>query len=105
MTQVKISVPTFVSEPNCIGVNPLCGKALYEQVSAGLFEDFLEDAQLTQDEKALTVSKGDRKVLIVHAVQAIINEKTLASTLQLAFKVDTELWALFQERCPDLAVL
>lgn len=105
MTQVKISVPTFVSEPNCIAVNHLRGQALYEQVSAGLFEDFLADAHLTQDEKALIVHKGDRKVLIVHAVQAIINEQTLASTLQLAFKVDTELWALFQERCPDLAVL
>jgi len=102
---VKISVPTFVSEPNCLAVNHLRGQALYEQMSAGVFEDFLSDAHLTNDEKALIIHKGERKVFIIHAINAIVDEKTLASQITLAFKVDDELWKLFQERCPDLAVL
>lgn len=102
---VKITIPTFVSEPNCLAVNHLRGQALYEQMSAGVFEDFLTGAHFTNDEKALIVYKGEQKVFIIHAINAIVDEKTLSSQVSLAFKVDSEFWKLFQERCPDLADL
>ena len=102
---VKITVPTFVSEPNCLAINHLRGQALYEQMSAGVFDDFLAGAHFTNDEKSLIVYKGEQKVFIIHAINAIVDEKTLSYQIALAHKVDTELWKLFQERCPDLADL
>lgn len=105
MTQVKISVPTFVSEPNCLSVDPDRGKALYEQMSSDVFDDFLSGANFTQDEKALIVHKGERKLFIIHAINEIVDETTLSYKITTAFKVDKELWQLFNDRCPELAAV
>ncbi len=102
---VKISVPTFVSVENCLAVDHVRGLALYEQMQTNLFDDFLAGAHFTSDEEAMIVYKGERKVFIIHAINSIVDEKTLASQLTLAYKVDNELWQLFKDRCPDISSL
>lgn len=102
---VKISVPTDVFVENCLAVDHVRGLALYEQMQTNLFDDFLAGAHFTQNEEALIVYKGDRKVFIIHGINAIVDEKTLAYQFSLAYKVDTELWQLFKDRCPDISEL
>ena len=103
MTQ--ITVASFVSEPNCISVNELVGKALYGKISDDSLDDILVGAHLTQDEKSLTIHQGNSKVFIVHAVLKIMNEETLECALSPAFKVDEKLFNVFKERFPELASL
>lgn len=102
---IKITVPTFVSEPNCIAVNELLGKALYEKISDNSLDDLLIGAHFTQDEKSLTIHKKEVKVFIVHAVNQIVDEQTLSYKVVPAFKVDKEIFNVFKDRFPELASL